>query len=141
MIISKEGTYDVKGGDVCIKADGSITINVLGGDVKVRGICKDIKLTVVHKEEANSNVVVRGKDARIHIVGKAKQGSIYIEAASLYKGDVSAALEIEGEVRAEHKAYTFNAGNELLFYLSTRGLSKEEARKTIEDSFLEPCKC
>ncbi len=141
MIISKAGTYDVSNEDVCIKTDGKITINVLGGDVKIKGVCKDIELKIIHKSSANSNVVIRGKDAKIHITGIADQGSVYIEAGSLYKGDVLAALEIGGDVKAEHKAYTLNVSDDLLFYLATRGLSKEEARKIFEESFLKMCKC
>lgn len=140
MIINEEGVYNVYNENVHIKTNGSIIINVLGGSVKIRGICKNIELKVINRKKAISNVIIRGKNAKIHIIGIANKGFLYIEAGSMYKGDVMAGLDIKEGVKAEHKAYVFSPGDEEFFYLSSRGLNKEESKKIIEGSFLKICK-
>jgi len=110
----------------------------------------------------NINVVHRGKDSKSDVVirsalfGSAKlkaygnvfvdKGSDFSETSLILSGvmlgddarfDVTPALEIiPNEVKASHKTALGKIDEEVLFYLLSRGISRDEATKLIVEGFL-----
>lgn len=100
------------------------------GEVTVKGILKD-----------KSRAVFWGL---IRIYPGAQQANAYQSERSLILGDgprsnAIPSLEIEADdVRCTHAASASQIDEEQIFYLQTRGLDEDEARKTIVDGFFEP---
>lgn len=100
------------------------------GEVHVRGVLKD-----------RSRSVFQGL---IRIEKGAQQSNAYQAARAMILNDGARAdqipgLEIEAnDVRCTHAASTGQIDEEQVFYLKTRGLSDNEARKMIVDGFFEP---
>jgi len=100
------------------------------GEVHVRGVLKD-----------KSRSVFQGL---IRIEKGAQQSNAYQAARAMILNDGARAdqipgLEIEAnDVRCTHAASTGQIDEEQVFYLKTRGLSDNEARKMIVDGFFEP---
>lgn len=100
------------------------------GEVHVRGVLKD-----------KSRSVFQGL---IRIEKGAQQSNAYQTARALIlnkgaRADQIPGLEIEAnDVRCTHAASTGQMDEEQVFYLKTRGLTDNEARKMIIDGFFEP---
>lgn len=100
------------------------------GEVHVRGVLKD-----------KSRSVFQGL---IRIEKGAQQSNAYQAARAMILNDGARAdqipgLEIEAnDVRCTHAASTGQIDEEQVFYLKTRGLTDNEARKMIVDGFFEP---
>lgn len=81
---------------------------------------------------------------KIVIKNTAKGSSSYLEDASLCLGDeiknfAEPILEIDcDDVSASHSSYTGGIDEEQVFYMQSRGLSKNEAIQVLVDAFLAP---
>jgi Fe-S cluster assembly protein SufB/Fe-S cluster assembly protein SufD len=91
--------------------------------------------------KGNSQSIFKGM---IKIINAAKNSRSYLAHHAMIldrtaKSDGVPSLEIENnEVRATHSASVAQIDEEQLFYLMARGLSSDEARKTVVLGFFEP---
>lgn len=108
---------------------------------------------IYHKApKTKSRVHIRGvlrdyaqfsNEGLIHIKKGAKQADGFFTAKVLLFDDARGrsipSLEIdENEVKAGHAATTGQVDENLLFYLTTRGITRKEAEKLIVSGFFEP---
>jgi Fe-S cluster assembly protein SufB len=96
----------------------SKSISKAGGRASYRGLVK------VHKNAVNSKVSV-------------ECDALLIDGAS--RTDTYPTMEIDADrVRIEHEARVSKVAEEQLFYLTSRGLTEDEARLMIVNGFIEP---
>ncbi len=136
-----------------LKGEGSFT-DSLGIAIANHGQNQDTGSKVLHLAP-NTSSVIRSKSistnggtatyrGSVHITKKAINATTQVVCNSLLMDDISVANTIpemkidNSNVTAAHEATTGKIGDEEIFYLMSRGLSKEEAIKMIITGFVEP---
>ncbi|HSX18991.1 MAG TPA: SufD family Fe-S cluster assembly protein [Candidatus Saccharimonadales bacterium] len=103
------------------------------------------------KSNVNVRAVLRGRSkfdfrGNVKIEKGAKRSNAYLRSDVLLfddakMGDDTPALEIlEPDVKAGHAATVGKVDEQMLFYLMSRGLSKNQAEKMLISGFIEPIK-
>lgn len=115
-----------------------------------------LRIEVVHEApKTKSNVILRGlvddmASARVHVFAILKKGAhgsqAHVEAKALLRSEHARAtlepyLEIdEDDVRVTHAASVKPLEEEEIFYLMSRGLSRDAAESLLLESFFAPVK-
>lgn len=140
-----------------------IKLTGIGAEVEIIGLVlgigqeqKSIEANIVHaapntKSNVNVRAVLRGKSTfafkgNVKIEKGAKGADAYLRSDALLfddakMGDDTPALEIlEPDVKAGHAATIGKVDEQMLFYLMSRGLSRNEAEKMLIEGFVGPIK-
>jgi Fe-S cluster assembly scaffold protein SufB len=137
-------------------ASGSIRTRVkerlLAG--KGKGDTRSLEINITHvgkntKSLVNVRAVLRNKSTfdfrgNVKIENGAKGADAYLRSDALLfddarMGDDTPALEIlERDVKAGHAATVGKVDEQMMFYLMSRGLSKNQSEKMLVDGFVKP---
>lgn len=144
---------DTKRLDVVLAGENS-SVEVVGLVLGHGNDVKSLDANIVHaarntKSNVNVRAVLRGRSmfsfrGNVRIENGAKGSDAYLRSDALLfdeakMGDDTPALEIlEQDVKAGHAATVGKVDEEMVFYLMTRGLTRNQSERMIIEGFIKP---